>query len=62
MKEIIEQCDIYLNPNTLGSGIKVRNFDGLRLKCLRYAIQEMNMALKNCLKTVFMCIIQLIVF
>lgn len=31
MKKIIDQCDIYLNPNTLGSGIKVRNFDGLRL-------------------------------
>jgi glycosyltransferase involved in cell wall biosynthesis len=27
---LVRDCDVYLNPNYTGSGIKVRNFDGLR--------------------------------
>ncbi len=27
---IVRSCDVYLNPNFTGSGIKIRNFDGLR--------------------------------
>ena len=30
MRTLIDSADIYLNPCSLGSGIKIRNFDGLR--------------------------------
>ena len=30
IRSIIDKADIYLNPCSLGSGIKIRNFDGLR--------------------------------
>lgn len=30
ISELAQNCDVYLNPNYTGSGIKIRNFDGLR--------------------------------
>ena len=31
MQPLLHNADVYVNPCSLGSGIKIRNFDGLRV-------------------------------